>query len=89
MVFEDQESYVVIDFAGNMQSQLLLAKIEEAIRQLESYFDMHLGGLILALSYTILLWVVWYSMLMPYSIFFTKSLPFITEILLSIVGTNS
>ena len=45
MVFEDQVSYVVIDFAGNMQSQLLLAKIEEAIRLLESYFDMHLGGL--------------------------------------------
>ena len=44
MVFQDQVSYVVIDFVGNMQLQLLLAKIKEAIRQLESYFDMHLGG---------------------------------------------
>ena len=42
MVFEDPISYVENDFAGNRQSQPLLAKIEEAIQLLEAYFDLHL-----------------------------------------------
>ena len=44
MVFQDQVSYVVIGSTSNMQWQLLLAKIGEAIWHLEAYFNLHLGG---------------------------------------------
>ena len=44
MVVQDQVSYVVMGFAGNLQWQLLLARIEEATRQLEAYFNMYLDS---------------------------------------------
>ena len=45
MVFQDQVSYVVMGSASNIHWQLLVARIGEAIRQLQAYFDLRLGRL--------------------------------------------